>query len=154
VEKAGSELQAREKLAIIAYNETHGSQGQRVRNRRSVLAHYLSSPQAEIWPNDEGFETVAIRQARLERDRAQREKALAEEAVKARREAQKAQFSSSLSEGQLQWIRQEAKRLVDTRPEAKMLSSRYPLYKAEEDRLLDEWLDRAGYGESVPSESQ
>ncbi|MBI3801196.1 MAG: hypothetical protein HY268_30020, partial [Deltaproteobacteria bacterium] len=153
VEKAGSEPQAQEKLEIIAYNETHGPPGQRVRNRRSVLAHYLSSPQAEIWPNDEGFETLAMRQSRLERDRAQREKALAEEALQARREAQKAQFSSLLSEPQQQWLKQEAKRLVDTRPEAKMLSSRYPLYKAEEDRLLDEWMDRAGYGESVPSES-
>jgi hypothetical protein len=153
VEKAGSELQAREKLEIIAYNETHGPAGQRVRNRRSVLAHYLSSPQSEIWPNDEGFETVSMRQARLERDRAQREKALAEEALSARKEAQKAQFVSLLSEAQRQWIKQEAKRLVDTRPEAKMLSSRYPLYKAEEDRLIDEWMDRAGYGENVPSES-
>jgi hypothetical protein len=150
VEKAGSEVQAGEKLEIIAYNETHGPPGQRVRNRRSVLAHYLSSPQAELWPNDEAFETLAMRQNRKERDRAQREKALAEETLKVRKEAQKAQFSSSLSEEQQQWIKREAKRLVDTRPEAKMLSSRYPLYKAEEDRLLEEWMDRVGYGEVVP----
>jgi hypothetical protein len=151
VEKAGSELQAREKLEVIVYNETHGPLAQRVRNRRSVLAHYLSSPHAELWPNDDGFETLAMKHARMERDRAQREKALTEEALKARKEAQKAQFISSLSEGQIQWIKQEAKRLVDARPEAKMLSSRYPLYKAEEDRLLEEWMDRGGYGEVVPS---
>lgn len=153
VERAGSEMQAREKLEIIAYNETHGSPNQRVRNRRAVLAHYLSSPQAELWPNDDGFETLVMRQARMERDRAQREKALTEEALKARKEAQKAQFSASLSEEQQQWIKREAKRLVDGRPEAKLLSSRYPLYKAEEDRLLEEWMDRAGYGETVPSET-
>jgi len=151
VEKAGSEMQAREKLEIIAYNETHGSSSQRVRNRRSVLAHYLSSPQADLWPNDDGFETLAMRQARLERDRAQREKALVEEALKARQEVQKAQFQSSLSEGQFQWIKQEAKRRVDARPDSKFLTSRYPLYKAEEDRLLEEWMDRVGYGETVPS---
>jgi len=151
VEKAGSEMQAREKLEIIAYNETHGSSSQRVRNRRSVLAHYLSSPQADLWPNDDGFETLAMRQARLERDRAQREKALVEEALKARQETQKAQFQSSLSKGQFQWIKQEAKRRVDARPDSKFLTSRYPLYKAEEDRLLEEWMDRVGYGETVPS---
>jgi len=151
VEKAGSEAQAREKLEIIAYNETHGAPGQRVRNRRSVLAHYLSSPQAEIWSNDDGFETLAMRQARIERDRAQREKTLAEEALKARQAAQKAQFQSSLSEDQLQWIKQEAKRLVDARPDSKFLMSRYPLYKAEEERLMEEWMDRVGYGETVPS---
>jgi len=154
VEKAGSDVQAREKLEIIAYNETHGPVGQRVRNRRSVLAHYLSSPQAEIWPNDDGFETIAMRQARMERDRAQREKALAEEALKARKEAQKAQFCSLLSEDQLQWIKQEAKRAVDARPDSRFLKSRYPLYKAEEDRLVEEWMDRVGYGEVVPSAAQ
>jgi hypothetical protein len=151
VEKAGSELQAREKLEVIVYNETHGPSGQRVRNRRSVLAHYLSSPHAELWPNDDGFETLTMKHARMERDRAQREKALTEETLRVRKEAQKAQFISSLSEGQIQWIKQEAKRLVDARPEAKMLSSRYPLYKAEEDRLLEEWMDKGGYGEVVPS---
>jgi hypothetical protein len=151
VEKAGSEMQAREKLEIIAYNETHGSSSQRVRNRRSVLAHYLSSPQADLWPNDDGFETLAMRQARLERDRAQREKALMEEAFKARQETQKAQFQSFLSKGQFQWIKQEAKRRVDARPDSKFLTSRYPLYKAEEDQLLEEWMDRVGYGETVPS---
>jgi hypothetical protein len=151
VQKAGSEAQAREKLEIITYNETHGAPNQRVRNRRSVLAHYLSSPQAEIWPNDDGFETLAMKNARIERERAQKEKAVAEEVLKARREAQKAHFYASLSDSQIQWLKQEAKRTVDARPESKMLSSRYPLYKAEEDRLLEEWIDRAQYGETVPS---
>jgi len=154
VEKAGSEAQAREKLEIIVYNETHGAPGQRVRNRRSVLAHYLSSPQAEIWPNDDGFETLALRQARIQRDHARREKTLAEETLKARQVAQKAQFQSALSEGQLQWIKQEAKRLVDARPDSKFLTSRYPLYKAEEERLVEEWMDRVGYGETVPSTTE
>jgi hypothetical protein len=154
VEKAGSDVQAQEKLEIITYNETHGPLGQRVRNRRSVLAHYLSSPQAELWPNDDGFETVAMRQARMERDRAQREKALAEEALKVRKEAQKAQFCSLLSEDQQQWIKQEAKRAVDVRPDSRFLKSRYPLYKAEEDRLVEEWMDRVGYGEVVPSATE
>ncbi|HXG22118.1 MAG TPA: hypothetical protein VNN62_23940 [Methylomirabilota bacterium] len=151
VQKAGSEAQAREKLDIIIYNETHGALSQRVRNRRSVLAHYLSSPQAEIWPNDDGFETLTMKQARSEREQAKKEKALVEQALRAKREAQKARFFASLSDSQLQWIKQEAKRTVDMRPEAKLVSSRFPLYKAEEDRLLEEWMERVEYGETVPS---
>jgi hypothetical protein len=151
VQKAGSEVQAREKLEIIIYNETHGTPHQRVRNRRSVLAHYLSTSQAEIWPNDDGFETLTVKQSRLEKEQAQKEKALAEEVLKARKEAHKARFYAALSESQIQWIKQEAKRIVDMRPEAKLLTSRFPLYKAEEDRVLEEWMERAGYGETVPS---
>ena len=151
VQKAGSEVQAREKLEIIIYNETHGTPHQRVRNRRSVLAHYLSTSQAEIWPNDDGFETITMKQSRLEKEQAQKEKALAEEVLKARKEAHKARFCAALSESQIQWMQQEAKRIVDMRPEAKLLTSRFPLYKAEEDRLLEEWMERAGYGETVPS---
>ncbi len=150
VEKAGSEARAKEKLDIIVYNETHGALEQRVRNRRSVLAHYLASPQAEIWPNDNGFETLEIRQASLDRDRARREKALAEEALLARQEADRTRFLSSLSEAQLRWLKKRAKRQVDGRPESKFLQSRYPLYKVEEDKLVREWMDRAAYGENVP----
>jgi hypothetical protein len=151
VQKAGSEMQAREKLEIIAYNETHGAAQQRVRNRRSVLAHYLSSPQAEIWPNDDGFETLTMKKARLEREQAQKEKLLADELIRTKREAQKSMLSASLTDAQRQWIKQKAKRTVDARPEAKLLTSRFPLYKAEEDQLLDEWIERVGYGETVPS---
>jgi hypothetical protein len=81
VQKAGSEEQAREKLEMIIYNETHGPPERRVRNHRSVLAYYLSSPQAEVWPNDDGFETLEMRRAIWERERARREKTLAEEAL-------------------------------------------------------------------------
>jgi hypothetical protein len=153
-EKAGSEARAKEKLDIIVYNETHGSPEQRVRNRRSVLAHYLASPQAEIWPNDNGFETLEMRQASLERERALREKALAEEALLARQEAARAVFLSSLSEAQLRWVKLEAKRRVDERPASKFLQSRYPLYKAEEDTLVTEWMDRRAYGETVPESAE
>jgi hypothetical protein len=151
VEKAGSEPKAKEKLDIIVYNETHGSPEQRVRNRRSVLAHYLSAPQAEIWPNDDGFETLEMRQVRRERDRAQREKTLAEEATRAREEAERAKFVASLSEAQLRWLKQKAKQRVDARPDAKFLGSRYPLYKAEEETVVREWMDRVAYGETVPA---
>jgi hypothetical protein len=151
VQKAGTEAQAREKLDIIIYNETHGASHQRVRNRRSILAHYLSSPQADIWPNDDRFETLVMKQNRSEKEQAQKEKTLAEEMIRAKREAQKARFSVSLFDSQINWIKQEAKRLVDKRPEAKLLTSRFPLYKAEEERLLEEWMERVGYGETVPS---
>jgi hypothetical protein len=148
--KAGSEELAKEKLEMIIYNETHGPSERRVRNRRSVLAYYLSSPQAEIWPNDNGFETLEMRRAIWERTRAQREKILAEEAMQARQEAEQAKFTALLSEGQLRWLKQEAKRRVDAKPAARFLQSRYTLYKAEEDNLVREWIDRATYGEYIP----
>jgi hypothetical protein len=151
VQKAGSEELAREKLEMIIYNETHGPSERRVRNRRSVLAYYLSSPQAEIWPNDNGFETLEMRRAIWERERAQREKVLAEEAMQARQEAEQAKFAALLSEGQLRWLKQEAKRRVDAKPASGFLQSRYTLYKAEEDNLVREWMDRATYGEHVPA---
>ena len=150
VARAGSEAQAREKLAIILYNETHGPEERRVRDRRAVLAHYLRTPHANIWPNDDGYETLALQQARVERDRALQEKALVEEALQARQEAAKARFLASLAETQLQWLKCQAKARVDGRPDAKFLQSRYPLYKAEEEELIHEWRDRVAYGETVP----
>jgi len=150
IDRAGSEAKAKEKLDIILYNENHGAPEKRVRNRRSVLAHYLSSANSDIWPNDTGFETLEMKQLRQDRDRAKEEKALAEEALRERQEATKAQFLSSLNDAQLHWLKQESKRKVDSRPEAKFVTSRYPLYKAEEEGLTREWIDRVAYGESVP----
>jgi hypothetical protein len=150
VAKAGSETQAQEKLDIILYNETHGPTERRVRDRRAVLAHYLRTPQADIWPNDDGFETLALRRIRQEREQALQEKALAEEVLHVRQEAAQARFLASLAETQLQWLKQEAKQRVDAQPSARFLTSRYPLYKAEEEQLIHEWMDRVAYGESVP----
>jgi hypothetical protein len=150
VEKSGSEARARENLDIILYNEEHGPPERRVRNRRSVLMHYLTSPEAEIWPNDNGFETLEMRRASVEKEQALREKALVEEALQARREVERLRFLASLSEAQLRWLRQEAKRRVDAQPASNLLKSRYPLYKAEEERLVQEWMDRSAYGESMP----
>src|SRR5215468_7272028 len=73
VAKAGSEAQAQEKLDIILYNEAHGPAERRVRDRRAVLAHYLRTPHADIWPNDDGFETLALRRMRQEREQALQE---------------------------------------------------------------------------------
>jgi hypothetical protein len=150
VTKAGSEAQAQEKLEVVLYNEMHGPVERRVRDRRSVLAHYLRTPQADIWPNDDGFETLALRRARQERDQALQEKALAEEALRVRQEAAKARFLASLADIQLQWLKQEAKQRVDAQSSARFLNSRYPLYKAEEEQLIYEWMDRVDYGERVP----
>ena len=150
VAKAGSEAQAQEKLEIVLYNETHGPVERRVRDRRSVLAHYLRTPQTDIWPNDDNFETLALRRARQERDQAVQEKALAEEALRVRQEAAKVRFLAALADTQVQWLKQEAKRRVDTQPSARFLTSRYPLYKAEEEQLVHEWIDRVAYGERVP----
>ena len=150
VNRAGTDIQAQEKLEIIVYNETHGPVERRVRDRRAVLVHYLRTPQADIWPNDDGFETLALRHARQERDQALQEKTLAEEALRARQAAAKARFLASLADSQLQWLKLEAKRRVDTRPEARFLTSRYLLYKAEEEQLFQEWMDRVSYSESVP----
>jgi len=150
VAKAGTEAQAQEKLAIILYNETHGPVERHIRDRRAVLAYYLRTPQADIWPNDDGFETLALRRARQDRDRALQEKALTEEALRARQDAAKARFLTALSDAQMHWLKQEAKRRVDVQSSARFLTSRYPLYKAEEEQLIHEWMDRVDYGESVP----
>jgi hypothetical protein len=150
VAKAGSEAQAQEKLDIILYNETHGPAERRVRDRRAVLAHYLRTPHADIWPNDDGFETLALRRIRQAREQTLQEKALAEEVLQMRQEAAQARFLASLAETQLQWLKQEAKQRVDAQPSARFLTSRYPLYKAEEEQLIHEWMDRVDYGESVP----
>ena len=135
---------------MIVYNETHGPVERRVRDRRAVLVCYIRTPHADIWPNDDGFETLTLRQARQERDWALQEKALAEEALRARQAAAQTRFLASLADAQLQWLKQEAKRRVDSRPEARFLNSRYLLYKTEEEQLSREWMDRASYGESVP----
>ena len=97
-----------------------------------------------------------MKHARQEKERALQEKALAEEALKARQEATRAQFLASLSEAQTQWIKQEAKRRVDHLPDSQLrfldsLKSRYPLYKEEEERVIEEWMDRVAYGEKVPT---
>ena len=154
IAKAGSEVQAQEKLEIIVYNETHGPEERRVRDRRSVLSHYLRSPQADIWPNDDGYETLALRQSREARDRALIEKALAEETLRAQQDTARLRFLASLEETQMAWLKSEAKQRVDKRPEAKFLNSRYPLYKAEEEALTLEWMDRVAYGETVPHVSE
>jgi hypothetical protein len=151
VAKAGTESQAKEKLDIIIYNESHGPEDRRVRDRRAVLSHYLRTPQADIWPNDNGYESRSLRLAREERDRALQEKALTEEALHIRQEAAKARFLANLEDAQLVWLKQEAKRRVDARPESRMLSSRYPLYKAEEEEVILEWMDRVSYGEEIPT---
>jgi hypothetical protein len=137
-------------LDIILYNEMHGAIERRVRDRRSVLAHYLHTSQEDIWPNDDGFETLALRRARQERDQAVQEKALSEQALHVRQEAAKARFRAALADTQLQWLKQEAKRRVDTQARARLLTSRYPFYKAEEEQLVYEWMDRVDYGERVP----
>lgn len=153
VNRVGSEEQAEEILRIIVYNESHGSPQNRVRNRFSVLAQFLSSPQAEIWPNDQSFETLAVRKARLERDEALRTRALAEEAMKAREEERRFRFKTSLSDSQLRWIKQVAKESVDNLPPEQLhfITNRMVHYKAEEERLITEWIERVEYGDSVPS---
>ena len=39
---------------------------------------------------------------------------------------------------------------ADARPEAKMVSSRFSLYKAEEQELISGWIERTEYGEQMP----
>ena len=79
---------------------------------------------------------------------------MAEEALQARQEAERLRFLASLSEAQLRWLRVEAKRRADAQPGSQLLKSRDPLYKAEEERLVQEWLDRATCGETMPAEEQ
>jgi hypothetical protein len=91
-----------------------------------------------------------MQRAKRELAQAKQEKAFAEQALATRLAARTVRFKAALSDAQEQWLKQESKRRVDARPEAKMLSSRFPLYKAEEQDLINEWMERTEYGEQVP----
>jgi hypothetical protein len=84
------------------------------------------------------------------RDQAVQEKAFSEEALRVQQESAKARFLAALTDTQLQWLKQEAKRRVDTQSRPRLLTSRYPLYKAEKEQLVYEWMDRVDYGERSP----
>ena len=43
---------------------------------------------------------------------------------------------------------------MDARPASGFVQSRYTLYKAEEDTVIREWMDRAAYGEQVAPAEQ
>lgn len=53
------------------------------------------------------------------------------------------------------WIKREAKNAVDHSPGSRQgfikTSTRLAPYKAEEEKLVAEWLERTAYGEAVPS---
>ena len=78
------------------------------------------------------------------------EKAFSEEALRVRQESAKARFLAALTDTQLQWLKQEAKRRIGTQSRARLLTSRYPLYKAEEEQLVYEWMDPVDYGARGP----
>lgn len=126
-----------------------------MRNKLSVLSRYLNSPNVQIWPADDGYETISLRNARLERDRAVKEKALAEEALKVRQEERRLRFLAGLSESQTVWLKREAKNAVDHSPGSRQgfikAANRLAHYKTEEEKLIIEWLERSAYGEVVPS---
>lgn len=151
VERAGSIERAQEVLSILVYNETHGPDHMRVRNRLAVLTRYLQSRDREIWPNDKGFETLAVRQAKQDLEEAKRLKDLAEQAIRDKREAQLLAFRAALTDEQMAWIRNESKTRVSNQPGQHFLKDKFVLYKAEEDSLVEEWLERAQYGEEVPT---
>ncbi len=153
VERSGSIERAQEILAILLYNETHGSEHMRVRNRLAVLTRYLQNREMEIWPNDKGFETLAIRQAKQDVDESKRLKELAEQAIKEKREAQLLTFRASLTDEQMVWIREESKRRVHNQRGQHFLKDKFVLYKAEEESFIEEWLERSQYGETVPTVS-
>jgi len=157
VSRAGSEEAAEEILSIIEYNQSHGPEHTRVKKPMSVLMNYLNNPQSGIWPADDGYETLTVRRARLERDQAAKQKALAEETFKAQQEERLLRFRTGLSEAQWAWIRNEAKRAVDSAPKAQQEfmgpRTRLNMYKAKEDELIREWLDRTAYGETVPEQA-
>ncbi len=153
VERAGSIERAQEILSILVYNETHGAEHMRVRNRLAVLTRYLQSRDMEIWPNDKGFETLAIRQAKHDVEEARQLKDLADQAIREKREAQLLSFRAGLTEEQMEWIRNESKTRVSNQPGQHLLKDKFVLYKAEEDSLIEEWMERAQYGEEVPTVS-
>jgi hypothetical protein len=89
VKRSGGEERAAEVLNTIAYNETHGPASSRVRNRHAVLTAYLSGQITEVFPNDTGYETLAMRRERVKLELARREQQLAEESLEAQRQAER-----------------------------------------------------------------
>lgn len=79
----------------------------------------------------------------------------AEEALTAHHEARRLQFLAELNDGQVAWIKRETKSAVDHSPGSRQgfikTSTRLAHYKAEEEKLITEWLERSAYGEVVPS---
>jgi hypothetical protein len=141
VAKAGDDERAAEVLQIIAYNETHGPEPSRIRNRHALLMAYLNGQVAEIFPNDDHFETLAMRRERVKLELARREQQLAEEALDAQRQAERAKALAALTEAQRADLREEARRRVDaTVPD--FVRNREELYREEERRVLDERLAR------------
>jgi len=62
-------------------------------------------------------------------------------------------FAARLSAGQVQWIVERAKHLVDSQDGIRFIKDRFPHYEAARLALLDEWRLRAQYGERIPSTS-
>ena len=151
VDRAGSIERAQEILSILVYNETHGPEHLRVRNRLAVLTRYLQNKEMEIWPNDQGFETQAMQQAKQDAEEARRLKELAEQAIKDKQEAQLLTFKAALTEEQMAWIRSESKTRVSNQRGQHFLKDKFVLYKAEEEHLMTEWMERVQYGEAVPT---
>ena len=141
VAKAGDDERAAEVLNIIAYNETHGPEPSRIRNRHALLMAYLGGQVAEVFPNDDHFETLAMRRERVKLDLARREEALATEALAAQRSAERTKRLAALTDAERGQLRRGARRRVDaTVPD--FVKNRGPLYREEEERLVEERLAR------------
>ncbi len=68
-----------------------------------------------------------------------------------RREVQQAEFLNALSVDQRAWLVDTAKTAVDHQEGIRFVRDRFPHYEAQRLRLIEEWVARASYGETVPS---
>jgi hypothetical protein len=91
---------------------------------------------AEVFPNDDHFETLAMRRERVKLELARREQQLAAEALAAQRSAERTRSLAALTDEERARCAEEARRRVDqTVPD--FVRNREPLYREEEERLVE-----------------
>ncbi len=72
------------------------------------------------------------------------------ELLRARQEVKRLRFLAALTDQQMHWLTEQAKRRVDGQEGMRFIGDRFPHYQDAEQALIEEWLKRSTYGESVP----
>ncbi len=74
---------------------------------------------------------------------------IAKQLQECRRAVQREEFEAHLTPEHRRWFTIEAKRRVDNQDGIRFIRDRFPLYEAERLRLIDEWIAREAYGETL-----
>ena len=68
-----------------------------------------------------------------------------------RQQLKRQEFLTSLSQAQLDWLIAETKKVVDQQEGIRFVRDRYAHYEAYRLKLIDEWIARTAYGQTMPS---